>query len=54
MKHTAEEYAEFAEQLDNLIRDSRQLLNDDMRLGKPLTEALQAARMRFEDVRERD
>lgn len=50
---TTKALGEFVEELDGFVRTNRDLLNEDERIRRPIAEALEAARTKYDDrVRE--
>jgi len=50
MKQDPEEFHEIADELRGIIRGHRDLLNNEARIMNPLKEALNAARIKIEDL----
>ncbi len=50
-KHDPEELNDVREEIDGIFRAHRDILNDEPRIRRPLEEARQAAKTKYEDVK---
>lgn len=52
MKHDPEELKSLRDDLENVFKGYRDLLNDEPRIARPLAEARDAARIKYENISE--
>lgn len=49
-KHDPEELRQIHDELEDVFRSHRDVLNDEPRISRPIREAAEAAKVKYEDV----
>lgn len=52
-KHDPEELNEVRKEIDAIFTDHRDILNDEPRIGRPLREARDAAKVKYDDLKDK-